>query len=201
MNENLKNLLNLQLFADGGVDPEGAPEDDPEEKPEKDPEGRKKPKYSDDDLDAIISRKIAALQKKQEKELDEARKLEKKNAEKTAEQKISDLESKIESYERERAHTELMTQARKILRDKGYSFSDRLLEHLVADDADQTEQNLDEFTDLMKSEVDKRVKAALAGKTPRSGGSGAKLTREDIDKVQNPIERQKLIRENLDLYK
>lgn len=203
-------LMNLQMFADGegetgtngadgGTDSVPNAEGNTGENDEQDP--HKVPKYSDDDLDKIISKKISTLQKKQQKALSEAQKLGQKNAEKTADEKIADLESRIAEYEKQQAHAEMMGQARKIIQGKGYSFSDGLISNLVTDDAEQTQSNIDEFVKLFESEVQKQVKASLAGKTPKAGGKAPKMTKEQILAIKNPIERQKLIRENLELFK
>lgn len=203
-------LMNLQMFADGegetgtngadgGTDSAPNAEGNTGENDEQDP--HKVPKYSDDDLDRIISKKISTLQKKQQKALSEAQKLGQKNAEKTADEKIADLESRIAEYEKQQAHAEMMGQARKIIQGKGYSFSDGLISNLVTDDAEQTQSNIDEFVKLFESEVQKQVKASLAGKTPKAGGKAPKMTKEQILAIKNPIERQNLIRENLELFK
>lgn len=203
-------LMNLQMFADGegetgtngadgGTDSAPNAEGNTGENDEQDP--HKAPKYSDDDLDRIISKKISTLQKKQQKALSEAQKLGQKNAEKTADEKIADLESRIAEYEKQQAHAEMMGQARKIIQGKGYSFSDGLISNLVTDDAEQTQSNIDEFVKLFESEVQKQVKASLAGKTPKAGGKAPKMTKEQILAIKNPIERQNLIRENLELFK
>lgn len=202
-------FMNLQLFAEedgnsGGQDPEDGNSggQDPEGgSGSNDPDPRKVAKYSDEDLDRIISKKVAALQKKQEKAISEAQKLAQNSANKSAEEKIADLESRLEGYEKQQAHSEMMGQARKVIQGKGYSFSDGLIGNLVTDDAEQTQSNIDEFVKLLEAEVQKQVKAALAGNTPKAGTEAPKLTKEEILKVKNPIERQKLIRENLELFK
>lgn len=202
-------LMNLQLFADGDTDPapngadggnNPAPADgNTGEGGEQDP--HKVAKYSDEDLDRIISKKIANLQAKQQKALSEAQKLAQSNANKSADEKIAALESRIEGYEKQQAHAEMMGQARKIIQGKGYSFSDGLISDLVTDDAEQSQSNIDEFVKLFEAEVQKQVKAALAGQTPKTGQKAPSMTKEQILAVKNPLERQKLIRENLDLFK
>ena len=200
-------FMNLQLFAsedgagDSGEDDSSGKQDPEEGSGNNDPDPRKVAKYSDEDLDRIISKKFAALQKKQEKAVSEAQKLAQNNANKSAEEKIADLESRLEGYEKQRVHSEMMGQARKIIQGKGYSISDGLISSLVTDDAEQTQSNIDEFVKLLEAEVQKQVKAALAGNTPKTGKDVPKHTRDEILKIKNPIERQKLIRENLELFK
>ena len=200
-------FMNLQLFAsedgaDGNGTNDGSDDPDPEEgSGGDDPDPRKVAKYSDEDLDRIISKKVAALQKKQEKAVSEAQKLAQNNANKSAEEKIADLESRLEGYEKQRVHSEMMGQARKIIQGRGYSISDGLISSLVTDDAEQTQSNIDEFVKLLEAEVQKQVKNALAGSTPKTGKDVPKYTKKEILSIKNPIERQKLIRENLELFK
>lgn len=200
-------FIDLQLFAsedgadDGSSGDDAGSQDTEEGAGGDDPDPRKVAKYSDEDLDRIISKKVAALQKKQEKAISEAQKLAQNSANKSAEEKIADLESRLEEYEKQQAHSEMMGQARKVIQSKGYSFSDGLISNLVTEDAEQTQSNIDECIRLVEAEVQKQVKAALAGKTPKAGSEAPKLTKEEILKVKNPIERQKLIRENLELFK
>ena len=95
----------------------------------------------------------------------------------------------------------MMGQARKIIQGRGYSISDGLISSLVTDDAEQTQSNIDEFVKLLEAEVQKQVKNALAGSTPKTGKDVPKYTKKEILSIKNPIERQKLIRENLELFK
>lgn len=197
--------FSLQLFAeDGGegdsgegidgAEPDGSGGDDSSE----DETGEKK--YSDADLDAIIEKKFAKWQKQQAKKVSEAEKLASRNAEKKSEDRIKDLETKVSEYEQERTHTQMMTQARAILHEEHINISDTLLGSLITDDADSTADNIKEFVSVFRSEVSKAVKEQLKGSAPKTGGT-SKITKEEIMKVSNPLERQKLIRENIELFK
>lgn len=197
--------FSLQLFAeDGGegdsgegidgAEPDGSGGDDSSE----DETGEKK--YSDADLDAIIEKKFAKWQKQQAKKVSEAEKLASRNAEKKSEDRIKDLETKVSEYEQERTHTQMMAQARAILHEEHINISDALIGNLVTDDADSTADNIKEFVSVFRAEVSKAVKEQLKGSAPKTG-SASKITKDEIMKVKNPIERQKLIRENIELFR
>ena len=189
--------MSLQLFTDPTPNP------DPEPKTEPTPDPGPKPgekKYTDDDLNRIIDQKFAEWQKKQEKKVTEAEKLGNMTAEEKAEKRMKELEARIQKYERESTRTEMMNQARAILQDDDINVSDRLLESLVKDDAESTKSAVEEFASLFRAEVGKAVKEALKGDEPKSGGA-SKLTKEQILAVKDRTERQRLIRENMSLFK
>lgn len=200
-------LFNFQLFADegdGGDDGSGDDDTDGDDGDDgsddnDDGEGDAK-KYSDADVDRLLNRKYAEWQRKQEKKVSEAQKLAEKSASKKAEDRIKDLEDKVNQFTHERAHTEMMAQARSMLQAEDINISDELIENIVTDEADSTEENINKFVKLFRAEVGKAVKEKLKGGTPKKG-SGSKITKEEIFKVKNPIERQRLIQENIDLFK
>ena len=188
--------FDLQMFAEDGVESQGEPAT-----PETEAGGsQEEKKYTDKDLDRIIEKKFAKWQKQQDAKVTEAEKLASRNASKQSEDRIKDLEDKLGKYEKERTHNQMMAQARAMLQEDRVNISDKLLENLVTDEADTTEESVKEFVKLFREEVSKAVKEELKGGTPKKG-SASKLTKEQIMKVQNPIERQKLIRDNIDLFK
>lgn len=156
-------------------------------------------KYTDADLDKIIARKIAAERQKAEKRISEAEKLTAQNAEKKSEDRIRDLETKLATYEAEQNRSKMMASARAILHEQNVNVSDDLLAHLIADDADATEESITSFVTLFNEAVNKQVQERLRGSAPRTGGHSS-LTKEDILKVENKFERQKLIREHPELF-
>lgn len=197
-------LFDLQLFADSADDAEGAEVETPEtdtkdDKPDVDP--RKQPKYSDEDVDKMFNRKFAEWQKKQEKETSEAERLAKMTAEEKANERIRQLEEKLEAADREKAVTAMTKQARAIFNDAKLNISDEILANLIADDADTTKAAVNSFIDLFKAEVEKAVKEAYKGETPRKGGAATGMTKEQILAVTNKAERQRLITENMHLFK
>lgn len=207
--KNLKLLLNLQMFADGGEG--GAAGGEGSEGGSAGAEGgnggeggtdpKNQPKYTDDDLDRIIGAKFAKWQKDQEKKISEAERLGKMTeAEKTAEE-LKKLRSEIDGYKLEKARSEMTRQARAILSDKNIHIDDALLSNLISEDADSTKASVESFVTLFNAAVEKAVKEAMKGETPRKGNPNGGITKEQILAIPDRAERQKLINENMHLFK
>ena len=201
-----KYLFDLQLFAEeAGNDPaevetpENENDNEPDEKAKPKPQAQ--PKYTDEDVDKLIDQKFSEWQKKQAKAVSEAERLSKMTAEEKANERIKALEEKLAAADREKAVAAMTKQARAMLQDKNINVGDELLVNLVAEDAESTKAAVESFVTLFKDAVDKAVKEAYKGETPRKGGGTATLTKEQILAVQNRAERQRLISENLDLFK
>lgn len=190
---NIKMLL--QLFAEeGGEGGEGgtpAPQQN-EQKPAA--------KYTDADLDRIISKKFAEWKQSEEKKVTEAERLAKMSAEEKANEHVKSLEQRVLEFEQREAKNEMMRQARAILSEHNINASDAILANLVADDADTTKAAVESFAKEFEAAVENAVKAKLKSETPRTGTSSG-LTREQIMNIQNRSERQRLIKENMHLFK
>lgn len=201
----LKNKFNLQLFADGDV-PEGGEGNNDGDVPEggegQDSEKNTK-KYSDEDVNKIIVKKFAEWEKKQEKktkENQEAERLKNMSEQEKRDHEFKELQAKIANYEKQEALGKMTKVARSILSEQEINVNDELLSNLVTEDADTTKTNVENFAKMFKAAVQKEVAAKLRHEPPKKG-SGAKLTKEDILKVQNRAERQKLIKEHMSLFK
>ena len=200
-------FMALQMFAEdpagsdpagtdpaGGQDPAGAdPEGtDPKNEPEK--------KYTDEDVNRIIDRKFAEWEKKQSKAKSEAEKLAGMNAEQKEKYENEQLKKQVEELLRKDALGKMAAVARGMLGEKNISVSDDLIEMLISDDAEKTKSSVDSFINAFQSAVEKAVKDALKGNTPKKTSEPASITKEQIMKVKDPLERQKLIAEHMDLF-
>ena len=201
----LKNKFNLQLFTDGDA-PEGGEGNNDGDAPEggegQDDEKNTK-KYSDEDVNKIIAKKFAEWEKKQEKktkENQEAERLKNMSEQEKRDHEFKELQAKIANYEKQEALGKMTKVARSILSEQEINVNDELLSNLVTEDADTTKTNVENFAKMFKAAVQKEVAAKLRHEPPKKG-SGAKLTKEDILKVQNRAERQKLIKEHMSLFK
>lgn len=199
-----KILFDLQMFAEDAPSGAGAGAADTPEKPTtatKEPDEPKAvPKYTDDDVDKLIERKFAEWQKKKDKETSEAERLGRMTAEEKANERIKAMEDKLREYETSAARAEMTKQARAILHDKGINVDDALLSNLIADDAEATKASVDAFVSLFQKTVEKAVKDAVKGETPKTGTGNTGITREQIMAVTNRAERQRLINENMHLF-
>lgn len=203
----LKNRFDLQLFTDDGGDDNNdsgnEPDNDPNNPSEGDDPDDKTKKYSDEDVDKLISKKFAEWEKKRQKEeakIKEAEKLKNMTAQEKKDLEFKQLQKKIANYEKQATLSEMSKVARSILADEEISVNDELLTNLVSEDADTTKANVENFAKIFKAAVQKEVAAKLHHEPPKKG-SKSKMTKEDILKVENTAERQKLIKENMDLFK
>lgn len=215
-------LAGLQLFAedggnndgdgaDGGAGTEGAAGNSSgagsDGKNGSGPEGKegdgKEAKYTDDDLDRILNRKFAEWQKKKDKEVDEARRLASMTEEEKTKQKQADMERQLNELLSEKNRSEMMATARSILSERNIHADDALIFMIVSEDAESTKKSIDTFANLFQKAVNKAVKDALKGEPPKTGTGSGKggYTKEDILKVANRAERQRLIAANMDLFK
>ena len=198
-----KRFFDLQMFADdvdgGGADPKGGADGGADGgEPGTEPKGGEL-KYSDADLDRIINQKFAAWQKQQDKKVSEAERLSKMTAEEKANERIKQLEERLAAADREKAVAAMSKQARAILAEKNINVNDELLANLVADDADATKANCENFISLFTAAVEKAVKEKVKGDTPKTGTSTG-LTKEQILAIPNRAERQKMMKEHKDLF-
>ena len=156
-------------------------------------------KYTDEDVDKIVAKKIAKERERAKAEADEAARLAKMTEQERTAAELKKALDEVEALRAEKARNEMRATARQMLSDASISVSDGLLDVLVTDDADSTKQNVDDFAGLFKTELEKAVKAKLGGEPPRVGGTKT-LTKDDILAVENREERQKLIAEHLELF-
>lgn len=203
-----KNRMNLQLFAEatgtdseeGGADDSSSGESKPPEKSkESDNNSKSSAKYTDEDVDKMFDRKFAELMKKHQKEMDEARRLAEMNAQEKAEYENNKLKEQVQELMKKEARSEMSKVARAMLSEKGINVNDNLLGALISDDADKTKKSVENFITLFQDAVNKAVKDALKGEPPKTGTTSG-LTKEQIMKVTNRAERQRLIKENMNLF-
>ena len=74
---------------------------------------------------------------------------------------------------------------------------------LIGADAEKTNEAVTAFAAEFEKAVNARVKEALKSKTPKGGSAaGAKgITKEEIMKIKNPLERQKMIAAHPEAFK
>ncbi len=131
----------------------------------------------------------------------EAEKLAHMTREEKALYKASQLEKELEELKRNNVKAQMASEARKMLRDEEISIPDELLSNLISDNAEKTKEAVDGFAKMYKEAVQAGVKEALRGGAPKKGSGSSGITKEQIFAVKDPAERQKLIAENIDLFK
>lgn len=169
------------------AEPQAEPQSTAQAEPEK--------KYTDDDVNKIINRKYAEWQKK----TDEAAKLSAMNAQEKSEYELKQMKDELASLKKEKAFNEMKSIASEMLTEDGVVVPDSVVKMLVSDDAEETKTRVTDFAKAYKAAVQaERVQNVHKG-TPKTGSTSA-ITKEDIRKVTNPLERQRLIRENIKLF-
>lgn len=200
--------LNLQMFAEEGETEtteeksQNTESTEPTGKPNKETKepGKADAKYTDEDLDRIIGKKFEKWQKQSERKMDEAKKLAEMNAQEKAEYERDQCQEQLKQLENKIALNDMKETAQKMLSDDGISVSKGILDMLVSADAEKTQTAIKDFSELFKSAVAKAVTDTLKGQTPKAGGS-TKLTKEEILKIKDRVERQKAINENIELFR
>lgn len=197
-----KRNFNLQLFADDGGEDGSGGTDDPEDKSGDDEKEDKK--YTDEDVNNIINRKFAEWEKRQKEKsakAAEAERLKNMTEEEKRKHEMEELQKKIACYEKEKAIGAMTKVARGILNDSKIVVNDELLVNLVAEDAETTKANVENFVKNFNDAVQKAVAEALRGKTPRLKDGSKELTKEDVLKIKNRTERQKAMAEHPELFR
>ena len=205
-------FMALQMFAEdpaggqnpAGADPAGGQNPAGADPKATEPKNEPEKKYTDEDVDRIINQKFAQTfsewEKKQSKAKDEAEKLAGMNAEQKEKYENEQLKKQVQELLRKDALGKMATVARGMLGEKNISVSDDLIEMLISDDAEKTKSSVDSFITAFQSAVEKAVKDALKGNPPKKTSEPASITKEQIMKVKDPLERQKLINEHMDLF-
>lgn len=210
-------MINLQLFAEGEGNDNGAGDGDDGGAGAGSGDGGNEMSFDDflgqaenrAEFDRRVQKAVnTAVTKAQEKwqaltddKLSEAEKLAKMTKEEKAEYKTRKLEKELADLKRQNSLSEMSKTARKMLADEEINIPDELLAHLVSESAEDTKTAVEAFAKMYRDAVQAAVKDALKGNTPKggSGGKGA-VTKEQILAVSNPIERQRLIAENIALF-
>lgn len=200
-------FMALQMFADdptgtdsAGTDPTGSQDPAGADLAGTEQKNEQEKKYTDEDVNRIIDRKFAEWEKKQSKAKSEAEKLAGMNAEQKEKYENEQLKKQVEELLRKDALGKMAAVARGMLGEKNISVSDDLIEMLISDDAEKTKSSVDSFINAFQAAVEKAVKDALKGNPPKKTSEPTSITKEQIMEVKDPLERQKLISEHMDLF-
>lgn len=161
------------------------------------------------DVDAAVSSALARERKKSEKKSREAAEAARLQAMTEAErqaERLKTLEATVTALQAEKARATMAGTVRGMLSQAGVTgYTDDMVDALVvADDADATKARVQSFTAAYKAAVAAGIAASVKGTTPRVTGTGKPaggMSKEDILKIEDPLERQKAIRANINLFK
>lgn len=183
------------------VDGEGANKDAATTQTEpKQDDNKQQPKYTDADVDEIISKRFAKWEKQQAAKVEEAAKLAEMNAQQKAEYERDKVQKELDEYKRRDTVNAMVAESRRQLSEQGITVSDDILARLVGETAEETKASVDAFSTAFTAAVEDAVKRQLAGKAPAAGVATKTMTKEEILAIKDPITRQAAIRDNIGLF-
>lgn len=183
------------------VDGEGANKDaatTTQTEPKQD--NKQQPKYTDADVDEIVSKRLAKWEKQQAAKVEEAAKLAEMNAQQKAEYERDKVQKELDEYKRRDTVNAMVAESRRQLSEQGIAVSDDILTRLVGETAEETKASVDAFSTAFAAAVEDAVKKQLAGKAPAAGVATKTMTKEEILAIKDPITRQAAIRDNIGLF-
>lgn len=182
------------------VDGEGANKGatTPQTEPKQD--NKQQPKYTDADVDEIVSKRLAKWEKQQAAKVEEAAKLAEMNAQQKAEYERDKVQKELDEYKRRDTVNAMVAESRRQLSEQGITVSDDILARLVGETAEETKASVDAFSTAFTAAVEDAVKKQLAGKAPAAGVATKTMTKEEILAIKDPITRQAAIRDNIGLF-
>lgn len=182
------------------VDGEGANKDAATTQAEPKQDNKQQPKYTDADVDEIISKRFAKWEKQQAAKVEEAAKLAEMNAQQKAEYERDKVQKELDEYKRRDTVNAMVAESRRQLSEQGIAVSDDILARLVGETAEETKASVDAFSTAFTAAVEDAVKKQLAGKAPAAGVATKTMTKEEILAIKDPITRQAAIRDNIGLF-
>lgn len=126
--------MNLQMFSDPDPEPASEPKDEPSDLTPPKPEL----KYTDEDVDKIIAKRLDRWQKDQEAKQKEAERLAEMSAEERANEEIKKLKAQIKTYEQAETRHAMAAQVEKELKEANLTASADMVGMLVRETAEET---------------------------------------------------------------
>lgn len=168
------------------------------EKHQEEPKDEKK--YTDADVDKIINKKFAKWKEEAEKAEKEAEKLRKMNAEQKAEYEAKKQAERIAELEAQINRNGLEKEASKMLFEAGITADEAVLDFVVRNNAEDTQQSVQSLIGLVNTLAEAKVQTMLVGKTPtKQEETGQGITKEQFRKMGYQS-RNELFQTNPELY-
>lgn len=189
----------LQFFAEDGESKDNTADtttttdntatDDPKEKT-----------YTQAEVTELVEKRLIREREKQKKAASEAEKLAKMSAQEQAEYQRDEYQKELEELKAKLARADIKETARAMLAADNISIPDNLISAIITDNADTTQQAIKGFAAAFKEAVKNEVANRLKGNEPKAS-TQSNITKAEILAVKDPIERQKLIREHISLFR
>lgn len=110
------------------------------------------------------------------------------------------IEDELNSLKSENLRNKLAKEVRNSFKEEGISVSDELVDMLVTNNAEDTKKNSSNFIMYFKTELEKAVKEKLKGTTPKKMAGSKGLSKAEILEIKDPIERRRMIADNIELF-
>ena len=163
--------------------------------------------FTQDELDHIVQervkRAVAKAQKDAEDKIKQAQSEGERLAKLTKDERAKEEEAKrladLEAREKAIAVKELRIETQSLLSDEGLPIE--FLDVVMADTAESVKENIASIRKVFDEAVEKRVNERLTQNKPHRGATAGAMTKAEILAVKDVNERQKLIAENLELFR
>ena len=163
--------------------------------------------FTQDELDHIVQervkRAVAKAQKDAEDKIKQAQSEGERLAKLTKDERAKEEEAKrladLEAREKAIAVKELRIETQSLLSDEGLPIE--FLDVVMADTAESVKDNIASIRKVFDEAVEKRVNERLTQDKPRRGATAGAMTKAEILAIKDVSERQKLIAENLELFR
>lgn len=163
--------------------------------------------FTQDELNHIVQervqRAVAKAQKDAEDKIKQAQSEGERLAKLTKDERAKEEEAKrladLEAREKAIAVKELRIETQSLLSDEGLPIE--FLDVVMADTAESVKDNIASIRKVFDEAVEKRVNERLTQDKPRRGATAGAMSKAEIMAVKDVSERQKLIAENLELFR
>ncbi|MFT8412302.1 MAG: DUF4355 domain-containing protein [Schleiferilactobacillus perolens] len=158
-------------------DNEGATDNHSEsDGPKDDSNGENPKKYTDDQVDEIVKRRLARAEKDKQAAVDEAQKLAKMNADQKKDYELDKAKKEAAALKEKLATYDMAKQARSMFEDAKAQVSQDDLDHVVTPEAESTEANV-KWLIAHDQAVTERVRQEyLKGNTPKANGGHQEIS-------------------------
>ncbi|MGT2833405.1 capsid and scaffold protein [Streptococcus phage Javan249] len=163
--------------------------------------------FTQQELDDIVEARVARAVKKAQKDAEEQIQKAQSEGERLA--KLSKDErnkeeqakrlSELEKREHDLAMKELSIEARSLLSEEGLPAE--FLNIVMADTAESVKDNISNLRTVFDEAVEKRVDERLTQSRVKTGSTAGAMSKQDIMAISDTNERQRLIAENMHLFK
>lgn len=196
--------LNLQFFSDPEeTDPEDDNVTDPEEEKDEKKEDKKEETVTltQAQLDKMLADRERRALKDKDKAVEEAKKLAKMNEDQKREYEYEKLKRENEELKASQNRFELGKTATAILAESGIIADDEILDFVVREDAEKTNNAVKAFIALIDKVSDDKMRDKLKGNAPKKQqAKPSPVTKEEILAIKDGAKRIQAIQDNSHLF-